>query len=148
MCDYSKWDKFSDADSDNSDCEGQGGLFSGLNRFVKSLGPGAGGEGAPPLWSEGPNGVPEALEQTLRFGVGDKVEVLVGENGYAEVDLNEGSWFPGAVVHTWCVVPLPCRQECPVATRRTRRAGTGTPSGGAATAARTRCGSTRRPLRR
>ena len=74
MCDYSKWDKFSDADSDNSDCEGQGGLFSGVSRFVKSLGPGAGGEGAPPLWSEGPNGVPEALEQTLRFGVGDKVE--------------------------------------------------------------------------
>ncbi|KAH8091119.1 ubiquitin-protein transferase [Aureococcus anophagefferens] len=73
MCDYSKWDKFTDADSD-SDSE-SASLFSGLNRFVQSLGPKADG-GAHP-W-EAPADV--AQDRPLRFAVGDAVDVLVGDD--------------------------------------------------------------------
>ena len=78
MCDYSKWDKFTDADSD-SDSEGAS-LFSGLNRFVQSLGPKADG-GAHP-W-EAPADV--AQDRPLRFAVGDAVLApYLGTDDYEE----------------------------------------------------------------
>ncbi|KAH8045457.1 ubiquitin-protein transferase [Aureococcus anophagefferens] len=82
MCDYSKWDKFTDADSD-SDSE-SASLFSGLNRFVQSLGPKADG-GAHP-W-EAPADV--AQDRPLRFAVGDAVDVLVGDD---QGRLATGGW--------------------------------------------------------
>ncbi|KAH8065022.1 ubiquitin-protein transferase [Aureococcus anophagefferens] len=91
MCDYSKWDKFTDADSD-SDSE-SASLFSGLNRFVQSLGPKADG-GAHP-W-EAPADV--AQDRPLRFAVGDAVDVLVGD----DQGRLGGDWRRGVVAAVRC----------------------------------------------
>ena len=91
MCDYSKWDKFTDADSD-SDSESSS-LFSGLNRFVQSLGPKADG-GAHP-W-EAPADV--AQDRPLRFAVGDAVDVLVGD----DQGRLGGDWRRGVVAAVRC----------------------------------------------
>lgn len=91
MCDYSKWDKFTDADSD-SDSE-SASLFSGLNRFVQSLGPKTDG-GAHP-W-EAPADVEH--DRPLRFAVGDAVDVLVGD----DQGRLGGDWRRGVVAAVRC----------------------------------------------